>query len=150
MPTICVQGTNLTYEEKDILKFDEGLIGMPQLQRMVLLHYSEIAPLLLLCSLDQPEFTFLVLEPQAHMPDYAPRFSAATRQQLGLAESEEPVLLTTVTIALEWMESTINLRAPLVIAPQTMRGLQVVLTDSHYQLAAPLPTLEQKETAVGK
>ncbi|HEX4949601.1 MAG TPA: flagellar assembly protein FliW [Blastocatellia bacterium] len=143
MPTIRVQGTNLTYEEKDILRFDEGLIGMPQLRRMVLLHYSEIAPLLLLCSLEQPDVTFLVLDANAHFPMYTPRFSANLPTQLGLAEGEAPVILTTVTIAPEWTESTVNLRAPLVIAPTTMRGAQVVLTDSRYELAEPLPTLEQ-------
>ncbi|MBL8207809.1 MAG: flagellar assembly protein FliW [Blastocatellia bacterium] len=150
MQTIHVQGTDLAYEEKDLIRFDEGLIGMPQLHRMVLIHYSEIAPLLLLCSLDQPEVTFLVLEAVAHVPDYAPRFSPAVRQQLGLTEGEEPVILATVTIASEWTASTINLRAPLVIAPATMRGAQIVLNDSHYQLTAPLPSLGQKETAVGK
>jgi flagellar assembly factor FliW len=148
MQTIHVQGTELAYEEKDIIRFDEGLIGMPHLQRMVLIHYSEIAPLLLLCALDHPDVTFLVLEAQSHIPDYAPRVSPVIRQQLGLAATEEPVFLTTVTIAPEWTASTINMRAPLVLAPTTMRGAQVVLTESSYQLAEPLPALEQ--TAVGK
>lgn len=148
MQTIRVQGTDLAYEEKDILRFDEGLVGMPQLRRMVLIHYSEIAPLLLLCSLEQPDVTFLVLDASAHFPAYAPRFATHLQTQLGLAENESPVLLTTVTIAPEWTASTVNLRAPLVIAPTTMRGAQIVLTDSHYQLAEPLPALEQ--TAVGK
>ena len=149
MQTIRVQGTDLAYEEKDILKFDEGLIGMPQLRRMALIHYTEIAPLLLLCSLDQPDVTFLVLEANAHLPDYAPRFSANVQKQIGLAEGEMPVLLVTVTIAPEWTASTINLRAPIVIGPTTMRGAQIVLMDSQYQLAEPLP-FAQQETAVGK
>ena len=148
MQTIHVQGTDLAYEEKDILKFDEGLIGMPQLRRMVLIHYSEIAPLMLLCSLDQADVMFLVLETKAHIPDYAPRFSANVQNQLGLAEGETPVILTTVTIAPEWTASTVNLRAPIVIAPTAMRGAQVILTESHYQLTEPLPALEQ--TAAGK
>lgn len=148
MQTVRVQGTELAYEEKDILKFDEGLIGMPQLRRMVLIHYSEIAPLLLLCALDQPDITFLVIDANAHVPEYAPRLPAQMQTQLGLAESEAPVLLATVTIAPEWTDSTLNLRAPIVVAPTAMRGAQIVLMDSAYQLAEPLPMLEQ--TAVGK
>lgn len=149
MQTIRVQGTDLAYEEKDILKFDEGLIGMPQLRRMVLIHYTEIAPLLLLCALDQPDVTFLVLDANAHIPDYAPRFSANVQMQLGLTDGEAPLLLATVTIAPEWTASTVNLRAPIVIAPTTMRGAQIVLMDNKYQLTEPLP-MGQKETAVGK
>ncbi len=147
MQTIHVQGTDLAYEEKDILKFDEGLIGMPQLRRMALIQYTEIAPLLLLCSLDKPDVTFLVLEANTQVPDYAPCFSASVQKQLGLADGAVPVWLATVTIAPEWMASTINLRAPIVIAPTTMRGAQIVLMDSKYQLAEPLPF---GQTAVGK
>jgi flagellar assembly factor FliW len=148
MQTIHVQGTDLVYEEKDILKFDEGLIGMPQLRRMALVHYSEIAPLLLLCALDQPDITFLVIDANAHVPEYSPHLPAQVQTQLGLVDGESPVLLATVTIAPEWADSTLNLRAPIVVAPTTMRGAQVVLMDSPYQLAEPLPMLEQ--TAVGK
>jgi flagellar assembly factor FliW len=146
MATICVQGTNLAYEEKDIIKFEEGLIGLPQLRRLVLINYTEIAPLLLLCPLDDPQIAFLVLETKAHVPAYAPRFAASLRQQLGSAEGEELVILVTVTVAPEWTESTLNLRAPIVLAPMAMRGAQIVLTDSSYQLAAPLAC---GQTAVG-
>ncbi len=148
MQTIHVQGTDLAYEETDIIRFDEGLIGMPQLRRMVLLQYTEIAPLLLLCSLDQPEVILLVLDAIAYIPEYAPRLSAKVQKQLGLADGEAPVWLVTVTIAPEWTASTLNLRAPIVIAPTTKRGTQMVLMDSQYQLMTPLARLEQ--TAVGK
>ncbi len=148
MQTIRVQGTDVAYEETDILKFDEGLIGMPQLRRMALIHYTEVAPLLLLCSLEQPDITFLVLDTSVHVPAYAPRLTANAQKQLGLADDDAPVWLATVTIASEWTASTMNLRAPIVIAPTTMRGAQIVLLDSQYQLAEPLPLGEQ--TAVGK
>jgi flagellar assembly factor FliW len=148
MATIRVQGTDLTYEEKDIIRFDEGLIGMPQLRRMVLMQYTDIAPLLLLGSLDDPQVAFLVLETKAHVPDYAPSFAASLKQQLGLAEGEAFLILATITIAPEWTESTINLRAPIVIAPGARRGAQTVLMDSTYQLAEPLP-LGQHEAAAG-
>ena len=149
MATICVQGTDLSYGEADIIRFEEGLIGMPQLRRMVLLHYTEVAPILLLCALEEPQIAFLVLEAKSHMPDYTPQFPASLKQQLGLSEGEEPLTLVTVTIAAEWTASTINLRAPIVIAPGTMQGAQTVLIDSAYQLAEPLPFLGQ-EAAVGR
>lgn len=149
MGSICIQGTDLIYGEKDIIRFEEGLIGMPQLRRMVLINYTEVAPILLLCSLDDPAIAFLVLETKSHVPAYTPQFPADLKQQLGLNEGEEWLTLVTVTIASEWTASTINLRAPIVIAPGTMQGAQIVLTDSTYQLAEPLPFIGQ-EAAVGK
>ncbi len=149
MGSICIQGTDLTYGENDIIRFEEGLIGMPQLRQMVLIHYTEVAPILLLCSLDEPAVAFLVLEAKSHVPSYMPPFPASLKQQLGLNDGEEWLTLVTVTIASEWTASTINLRAPIVIAPGTMQGAQIVLTDSTYQLAEPLPFSGQ-EAAVGK
>lgn len=139
MPTIRIQGKDLTYEEKDIIKFDEGLIGMPHLQRMVLINNTEIAPFFLLCSLDDSQINFLVLEANTYFPNYSPHFSEILRQQLGIGKTENPLVLVTVTIASEWIKSTINLRAPIVVAAATMQGAQVVLSDSQYQLAEPLP-----------
>lgn len=149
MATIRVQGVELRYEEQDIIRFDEGLIGMPQLRRMVLIHYTEVAPILLLCALDDPAVTFLVLETQSHLPTYTPQLPPVLQQQLGLVAGEEFLTLVMVTIAAEWTASTVNLRAPVVIAPGAMRGAQVILSDSNYQLAEPLP-LSNQEAAVGK
>jgi flagellar assembly factor FliW len=139
MPIIRVQGTDLAYEEKDIIRFDEGLIGMPHLRRMVLINQTDIAPFLLLCSLDDSQLAFLVLEALAHFPGYTPRLPDGVGEQLGITEGERPLLLVTVIIAPEWLRSTINLRAPIVVAPSAMRGRQVVLTDSTWKLAEPLP-----------
>lgn len=149
MATIRVQGVELSYEEQDIIRFEEGLIGMPQLRRMVLIHYTEVAPILLLCALDDPAVTFLVLETKSHLPTYAPQLPPVLKQQLKLAEGEAFLTLVMVTIAAEWTASTVNLRAPVVIAPGAMRGTQVILSDSTYQLAEPLP-LSNQEAAVGK
>lgn len=140
MPTICLQGSDLTYDEKDVIQFDEGLIGMPYLRRLSLLARPDVAPLLLLCSLDNPHISFLVLDACSHFPDYAPKLPAQLQAQLGLQAEEKPLILVTVTIAPEWQKSTLNLRAPIIVAAGTMRGAQVVLTDSKYQLAEPLPS----------
>jgi flagellar assembly factor FliW len=56
-----------------------------------------------------------------------------------LAADESPLLLTIVLIAAEWTQSTINLRAPLMVAPKTMRGAQIVLSDSTWRLNQSLP-----------
>lgn len=149
MATIRVQGVELNYEEQDIIRFEEGLIGMPQLRQMVLINYTEVAPILLLCALDDPAVAFLVLETKPHLPHYTPQVPSALKQQLGLGADEEFLTLVTVTIAAQWTASTVNLRAPIVIAPRAMRGAQVILTDSAYRLTEPLP-LNGQEAAVGK
>jgi flagellar assembly factor FliW len=145
MPTIRIQGTELSYTEADIITFDEGMIGLPRLRRMVLVSQSDITPFLWLFSLDDPEVVFLVIEPHALFPDYAPRLPASLPSHLGVAEDEAPLVLAIVLIAADWTQSTINLRAPIIVAPGRMRGAQVVLTESAYRVAEPLAS----ESAAG-
>src|ERR1041385_7970535 len=116
MASIRIQGTELSYAESDIITFAEGMIGLPHLRRMVLIHQSDIEPFLWLASLDDPTVVFLVIEPHTAFPDYAPPVPEAVRASLGLAANESPLMLTIALIAAEWTESTINLRAPLMVA----------------------------------
>lgn len=139
MSTIRIQGTELSYTESDIITFAEGMIGLPHLRRMVLIHQSDIEPFLWLASLEDPSIVFLVIESRTAFPDYAPPVSDAVRAALGLAADESPLALALALIAAEWTESTINLRAPLMVAPGTMRAAQIVLSDSAYRLNQPLP-----------
>jgi len=139
MSTIRIQGTELSYTESDIITFAEGMIGLPHLRRMVLIHQSDIEPFLWLASLDDPSVVFLVIEPRTAFPDYTPQVPEAVGAALGLAENESPLLLSIALITAEWTESTINLRAPLMVATGTMRAAQIVLSDSSYRLDQPLP-----------
>ncbi len=134
MPTIRIQSKDLSYDEVDVITFDEGLVGMPNLRRMVVVAQPEIAPFLWLASVEEPETAFLVMEPREQFEQYAPEIPAQVRQRLGLAENEDPLVLAIVRIQPEWQLSTVNLRAPLLITSRQMRGLQLVLTDSAFRV----------------
>jgi flagellar assembly factor FliW len=139
MPTIKIQGTDLPYNDSDVIVFHEGLIGMPHLRRMVLVRQEDIAPFLWLAPLDDPRLAFLVVDPRDVYADYAPALDEV-KSRLGLAGAEAPLVLATVVVETDWSRSTVNLRAPLVLAASTMRGVQAVLADSPYRLDEPLPT----------
>lgn len=139
MPSICVQKLDLPYTEKDIIRFEEGLIGMPDIKRMVLVNQDDIQPFLWLVSLDEPNIGFLVLQAQSFFPDYKPQIPSDLCEQLGITEEGKLLILATVTIAPEWERSTTNLRAPIVISPENMRGAQIILSGSPYRLDESLP-----------
>jgi flagellar assembly factor FliW len=141
MPTVQIQSTNIEYADGDVITFDEGLVGLPHLRRLVIVSQPEIHPFLWLASVEEPETAFLVLEPHVQFSDYAPGIPSQVRARIGMAEREEPLLLVIARITADWQCSTINLRAPLVIAPSVMRGTQVVLTESAYRLDEPLAVL---------
>ena len=139
MQMIHIQGTELSYEETDIIKFEEGLIGLPRLNRMVLVHQPDIKPFLWLASLDDPDTAFLVVDPRLLFPDYDPTLADPRHIHPSADSDETPLVLALALINPDWRSSTVNLRAPLFVSPSTMRGLQMVLTDSPYALNEPLP-----------
>lgn len=142
MQTICIQNTEIQYEPRDVITFDEGMIGLPQLRRMVLISQPEIAPFYWLASIDEPETAFLVLDPLSQNERYSPAIPEQTKARIGLAAGENPLLLTIVRISPEWRKSSINLKAPMVIAPGAMRGAQIVATEREYLVDEPLAILQ--------
>lgn len=138
MPTIRIQGSELNYDNNNVITFTEGLIGMPHLKHMVLVEQSDIAPFHWLASLDDARIAFLVVDPQVVFPSYSPQISRSTLR--GLSSSGELATpLAIVNVAADWTKTTINLRAPLLVAGDSMRGTQVPLIDSSYKLEEPLP-----------
>ena len=139
MPTIHIQGIDLDYEENSIITFDEGLIGFPELKRMVLVRQSAVEPFLWLASLDDASIAFLVIDPRSLFPGYEAELQKAVKAQQTVAKDETPLVLTMALIATEWEKSSVNLRAPLYISPSTMHGVQFALSDSPYRSDEPFP-----------
>jgi flagellar assembly factor FliW len=133
MPTITIQGSDISYDEKDVITFPEGLIGLPNLRRMVIVRQAEIEPLMWLVSLDEAA-AFVVADARALFPGYAPAPPADS-----IIGDDSLVVLATVLISPQWEASTINLRAPLFVSAATMLGAQVILGDDSYSVGEPLP-----------
>jgi len=146
MPMINIQGIDLPYDEADIITFDEGLVGLPHLRRMVLVRNTDIAPFHWLVALDEDhEAAFLVANPREIFPDYAPQIegqnsieAASTQKRESVGSQTDITVLAIATIQPQWVKSTINLRAPLFIAANEMRGQQVILSNSPYKHDEPL------------
>lgn len=139
MPKLTIQGTEISYDDKDIVTFAEGFIGLPHLRRMVVVRQSAIEPFLWLVSLDDETVAFVVAEAHALFPGYGPVLPADSNFRDQLAADEKPVVLAIVSITADWQRSTANLRAPLFISASTMKGAQMILTDNVYSVGEPLP-----------
>lgn len=142
MPTIRIQGATLSYEESDIITFDEGLIGFPQLRRVVLVRQSDIEPFLWLVPLDDERLAFLVVDPRTLVADYETHVPRDVRARLVLDADDRVLMLCMVVMRADPRRSTVNLRAPVLIAARAMRGLQTILADSSYRVDQPLLAAE--------
>lgn len=133
MPTVKIQNAELHYEESDVITLEEGLIGLSGLRQMVLVGQQTIDPFMWLASIDVSGMAFLVIEPQLLFTDYALPLQSDCDEENFLA-------LALVKLESDWANTTMNLRAPIVINRKTKRGAQIVLTETDYSLTEHLPS----------
>ncbi len=118
--------------EDSIIEFPEGLPGFEDVRRFVLLSSEAIAPLCCLQGMDGSGPSFLAVDPALVLPDYRGVLSDGDRARLGPEEAQF-IWLALITVA-EGQAAAANLRAPIVINPKRMRGLQVMQTRSPYHI----------------
>jgi flagellar assembly factor FliW len=128
----------LTIDESDVLTFVDGLIGMEECRRWVLLADAQNSALAWLQSLDRDEVALAVVSPRRFVPDYQCRVSRRDIQPLGLADPNGAQVLVIISHAAGSL--AVNLKAPLVIHLDGRLGRQVVARDDHavqHRLAGP-------------
>ena len=132
MSMITIKEKEYFYDEKDVLNFAEGLIGLPEMRRAVLIPLDEYAPFCWLASLDDEKNRFIVVNPKKIYSNYQP----ALPTDVNFEKSET---LAIVKISSDWTKTTVNLRAPIFIDAETKSGMQSILSDTGYNLAESLP-----------
>jgi flagellar assembly factor FliW len=143
MGKIQFQGTELEFNDADIISFDEGLIGLTHLNRMVLIRQTEIEPFIWLASPDDDNIAFLVVPPEVVVPGIEIPVTDELRSSIELGDDESPTVLAISRIAAVWNESTVNLLSPIAISPKAMKGMQFIVNGSKY--GAEHPMVEDRE-----
>ena len=120
---------SLTIEDADVLTFVDGLIGMEDCRRWVLLADAQNSALGWLQSLDRPEVALGVVSPRRFVADYQVRVARREIQPLGLENPSEAQILVIVSQAAGSL--SLNLKAPLVVHVAERLGRQIVARDDH-------------------
>jgi flagellar assembly factor FliW len=128
----------ITYDEAEVLRFPQGLVGFPDMTRFFMYSDERVAPLAWLQSLDDSALAFLVCDPFLFFPEYEVnvKLPPALRQQMG--EQGDLRVLTIVTIHADFTRSTVNLLGPLVINARTRNAWQIILEDDKLSTRHPL------------
>ena len=121
---------------EEVIAMREGLPGFAGCRRFVVIAAPALQPFACLQGLDEPRPSFLALDPRQIVPEYAAVLLPSDRKRID-AEVCEPLLWLSL-VRLEDDHAFINLRAPIVINPRRMLGLQLVSADSPYATDHPL------------
>ena len=123
----------IDYGKDDVISFPNGLVGFPGLTEFLLVDHKDGTPYKWLQSVSEAGTAFLVADPNSFVEGYSPLIPDSDADFLGLDESSEVVLLTTVSIPHgEPRAMSINLAGPIVVNALTRTGKQVVLDDDAY------------------
>ncbi|CUU07253.1 MAG: flagellar assembly protein FliW [Fimbriimonadales bacterium] len=143
----------INIEAGDIITFPDGLVGLSQLKRFVLINHQEGSPFRWLQSVEEPGFALLLIDPWFFCADYEVVLSDAEVERLRVSDDSVLVVYTTVTIPPGKPHAmTANLMAPIVINATERCGRQVILEDERYHTRHPIlqemwRTTERAESA---
>lgn len=122
-------------EDGKIITLESGMIGFPHLQKFTLIFDEEkerkAASIMWLQSMDEPQIAFPVMHPNELKPDYNPTVNDEVLAPLGELTDENIYVLVTVTAASDVKDTTVNLKAPIVINSDTKCGCQIIVEDDY-------------------
>ena len=133
------------YDPEDILTFSQGLYGFEEEREFLLLPFARSQGMFSLQSLSTPQLAFILMDPFALDPDYAPVLQAEELEKLDVSDSRELFFYVTCVARSPVGESTVNLRCPLAINGDNGKAMQVILEDSRYQMRHRLAEFETEE-----
>lgn len=136
----------VAYEADEIICIPGGLIGFDNYTKYLPLPFQEEDDSLIsLQSLDEEDLSFILMNPFGVCPDYAPLLSGQDMKDLKAGSEEELVYYVIAVIRDTIDESTINLKAPLVINAMNRQAKQVILDQPEYTFRHALGDFKTKK-----
>ncbi|MEN3043198.1 MAG: flagellar assembly protein FliW [Fervidobacterium sp.] len=123
--------------ENEVLFFPEGIPGFESLKKFAIISLEETRPIFWLVSLEDETVALPIIDPWIVEEDYEVELSQNELQILKIEDPNDLVVWCVVTIPIgKPEETTVNLKAPIVINLKNGIGLQVIL--EKYELKHPI------------
>ncbi|MEO8497179.1 MAG: flagellar assembly protein FliW [Planctomycetota bacterium] len=133
-------------ESEDIFQFPQGLIGLEDFRRWVLLADAENDAVGWLQSTSHPDVAVAVVSPRRFVPEYQVRIPRGELERLQLAELDRAFVLSLVSRNHHGL--TLNLKAPVLFNLDRRLACQVVTSDDQpLQWDLTVPILKMRKAA---
>lgn len=126
------------------LEITGGLYGFENCTRYCLMDEQQSSVFRWLQSMDLPELAFVVASPFAFFGDYDIEVPDEELADISCGSPGVPEVLCVVTVGSKASSVTMNLKAPLIIYPDSRTGKQVILQDAAYSTKQALPLLQRR------
>lgn len=126
----------IAIEDEKIIRFDQGILGFPDLKEFTLIFNEEKgadSSIKWLQSLQEPAFAMPVMNPDLVIPGYSPNFDVEFLKPLGdNLDSENILMFVTVTVPKDITKTTVNLKAPIIVSIENRKAVQLICDDEAY------------------
>lgn len=117
--------------EEVIIDFPNGVYAFEENKRFVLLSpCGEDKYPMWLQSVDNPNLCFIVFDPREFVSDYSVELDKETKELLK-ADGAEIDLLCMAVVPDEYINTTLNLKSPIVINSEAKKGVQVIAAENY-------------------
>ncbi len=134
----------IDYTKDELLIFDKGLFGFEDEKEYLLLPFSAAGTMFSLQSVKTPSLAFTLMHPFSLDPEYAPVLSDDELKELKVEKSEDLYYYVLCTVKQPVGETTVNMKCPLAINPDTRRGIQAILEDETWDMRHRLAEFEER------
>ncbi|SFA74388.1 flagellar assembly protein FliW [Clostridium frigidicarnis] len=132
-----IHGT-IEYEENDIIVFKKSILGFSDLNKFILFDLKDNAAFKVLHSIEDTSIGFIVINPFDFFKEYEFKLNNKVIKNVKIEDTNEVMVLNTITINNEVKKITTNLRAPIIININKSLGEQIVLESEKYKIKEPL------------
>lgn len=138
----------IDYEAGDVLTFPVGPFSFEDEHEFLLLPFDGSAgSLLCFQSVHTPALAFVAMNPFTLLPEYSPVLQPHELKELGVADSQELGFYVLCVVKKPVSDSTVNLKCPVAINPDTRVARQVILETDAYEMRHPLAQFSTEEGA---
>ncbi|GKU23555.1 flagellar assembly protein FliW [Clostridium folliculivorans] len=128
----------LNYEEDDIITFAKGLPGLQDLKKFILVDFEENPIFKILHSVEDEEVGLVTVSPFDFINEYEFELKDSIVERLTIKDSNEILVLNTVTLSSKVENITTNLKAPIIINTKSKLGEQIIIDNEKYMIKHPL------------
>lgn|SRR5690625_4096577 len=125
-------------DRNKVIRFPSGIPGFLDELEFIVLELPGNPIFQILQSVKTADLAFIVVNPYHFYKDYEFKLDEHLVATLQLTSEEDVTVLTIVTLKQPFQQSTINLKAPLIINHKLNVGKQYVLNSDKYSIKAPI------------
>ena len=137
-------------DDEKVIHFESGIMGFDEYKDFTLLYDSEAEKrpfFSWLQCVTEKGLAFPVVNPLNVIKDYDPVVEEALLEPLGELKDEDIVLLVFATIPKDIKETSVNMKAPIIVNAANGKAIQVILEKGNYSIKHKIIEDISKETS---